>query len=181
LPEKCPASARLGADDLSENCPLPSSVGDRAHQQLEAVGAAQGARAQPRRFHVVHPSALDAAKEEAREEAEDKAKTDFAATEAKLIKLQAERQTERIGAQIKAWKAEGKLLPAKESVHGEPRRRRFRIHLQRDRWHPDTRRCFEGFEMKSLAIDYTVSGGQNRAERRELIIYSWIGRRSRPG
>jgi DNA adenine methylase len=39
--------------------------------------------------------------------------------------------------------------------------------------HPDIRRCFEGFGMESLSIDYTVGGGQNRAERQELIIYSW--------
>eukprot|EP01035_Chromulina_nebulosa_P062973 gene62973-biopygen45925 len=39
--------------------------------------------------------------------------------------------------------------------------------------HPDIRRCFEGFGMESLAIDYTVGGGANRAERQELIIYSW--------
>lgn len=39
--------------------------------------------------------------------------------------------------------------------------------------HPDIRRCFEGFDMEGLAIDYTVGGGANRAERRELIIYSW--------
>lgn len=31
----------------------------------------------------------------------------------------------------------------------------------------------EGFGMESLSIDYTVGGGQNRAERQELIIYSW--------
>lgn len=39
--------------------------------------------------------------------------------------------------------------------------------------HPDIRQCFEGFGMESLAIDYTVGGGANRAERQELIIYSW--------
>jgi DNA adenine methylase len=39
--------------------------------------------------------------------------------------------------------------------------------------HPDIRRCFEGLGMESLAIDYTVGGGANRAERQELIIYSW--------
>jgi len=39
--------------------------------------------------------------------------------------------------------------------------------------HPDIRRCFAGFQMESLAIDYTVGGGANRAERQELIIYSW--------
>lgn len=39
--------------------------------------------------------------------------------------------------------------------------------------HPDIRRAFDGFQMESLAIDYTVGGGANRAERQELIIYSW--------
>lgn len=39
--------------------------------------------------------------------------------------------------------------------------------------HPDIRRCFEGCQMESLAIDYTVGGGAHRAERQELIIYSW--------
>ncbi|MGO4390540.1 DNA adenine methylase [Variovorax sp. M-6] len=45
--------------------------------------------------------------------------------------------------------------------------------------HPDIRRCFEGFGMDCLAIDYTVGGGANRAERQELIIYSW-DRRAEP-
>ena len=39
--------------------------------------------------------------------------------------------------------------------------------------HQVIRRCFEGFCTESLAIDYTVGGGANRAERQELIIYSW--------
>ena len=39
--------------------------------------------------------------------------------------------------------------------------------------HPAIRECFAGFEMETLKIDYTVGGGQNRAERQELIIYSW--------
>lgn len=39
--------------------------------------------------------------------------------------------------------------------------------------HHDIRRAFDGFQMESLAIDYTVGGGANRAERQELIIYSW--------
>lgn len=39
--------------------------------------------------------------------------------------------------------------------------------------HPDIRRCFDGLAMESLAIDYTVGGGANRAPRQELIIYSW--------
>lgn len=39
--------------------------------------------------------------------------------------------------------------------------------------HPDIRRCFAAFDMEELEIDYTVGGGQNRAARRELVIYSW--------
>lgn len=39
--------------------------------------------------------------------------------------------------------------------------------------HPDIRRCFAGLQMETLAIDYTVGGGANRAARQELIIYSW--------
>lgn len=39
--------------------------------------------------------------------------------------------------------------------------------------HPDIRRCFAGFEMETLKIDYTVGGGANRVERGEVIIYSW--------
>lgn len=58
---------------------------------------------------------LDAAKEEARKEAEEKSKAEFAAKEAELLKLQSERQTERIAAQIKGWKTEGKVLPAEEA------------------------------------------------------------------
>lgn len=58
---------------------------------------------------------LDAAAEKARKEAEDKAKADFAAKDAELVKLRGERQTERIATQIKGWKAEGKVLPAEET------------------------------------------------------------------
>jgi DNA adenine methylase len=39
--------------------------------------------------------------------------------------------------------------------------------------HPDVRRCFEGFQMETLQIDYAVGGGATRAPRSELIIYSW--------
>lgn len=39
--------------------------------------------------------------------------------------------------------------------------------------HPAIRSCFAGFGMETLEIDYTVGGGQNRVERREVIIYSW--------
>lgn len=39
--------------------------------------------------------------------------------------------------------------------------------------HPDIRRCFAGYEMEDLEIDYTVGGGAKAATRRELIIYSW--------
>ena len=38
--------------------------------------------------------------------------------------------------------------------------------------HPDIRRCFAGFEMEAVEINYTVGGGQGVA-RREVIIYSW--------
>ncbi|MET3444705.1 hypothetical protein ABIC76_000032 [Ralstonia sp. 1138] len=34
------------------------------------------------------------------------------------------------------------------------------------------RRCFAGFEMEAVDINYTVGGGQGVA-RREVIIYSW--------
>lgn len=39
--------------------------------------------------------------------------------------------------------------------------------------HPAIRQCFEGFDMETLSIDYTVGGASNRVERQELIIYSW--------
>jgi len=39
--------------------------------------------------------------------------------------------------------------------------------------HPDIRRCFSRFAMEDLEIEYTVGGAQNRATRRELVIYSW--------
>lgn len=39
--------------------------------------------------------------------------------------------------------------------------------------HPEIRACFAAFGMETLDIDYTVGGGQNRVERREVIIYSW--------
>ncbi|MBN9411328.1 MAG: DNA adenine methylase [Burkholderiales bacterium] len=38
--------------------------------------------------------------------------------------------------------------------------------------HPDIRRVFDGFQMETLDIEYTV-GGADRARRGELIIYSW--------
>jgi DNA adenine methylase len=38
--------------------------------------------------------------------------------------------------------------------------------------HQDIRRCFAGFEMEAVDINYTVGGGQGVA-RREVIIYSW--------
>lgn len=58
---------------------------------------------------------LDAAKADAAKAAEEKHKAEFAAKDAELIALKAERQRERIGAQIKGWKAEGKVLPAEEA------------------------------------------------------------------
>lgn len=39
--------------------------------------------------------------------------------------------------------------------------------------HPDIRRCFEGFGMEALQIDYTVGGGHRATTRGELVIYSW--------
>lgn len=39
--------------------------------------------------------------------------------------------------------------------------------------HPDIRRCFARFAMEELEIEYTVGGAQNRAPRKELVIYSW--------
>lgn len=39
--------------------------------------------------------------------------------------------------------------------------------------HPDIRRCFEGFQMETLQLDYTVGGAASRVQRSELIIYSW--------
>ncbi|CAG2129046.1 DNA adenine methylase [Cupriavidus numazuensis] len=45
--------------------------------------------------------------------------------------------------------------------------------------HPEIRRVFAGFEMESLAIDYTVGGGKGVASR-EVIIYSW-DRSAEPG
>ena len=39
--------------------------------------------------------------------------------------------------------------------------------------HPAIRECFAGFHMESLDISYTVGGGANAAERRELVVWSW--------
>ena len=47
--------------------------------------------------------------------------------------------------------------------------------------HPDIRACFHGFEMEQLAIDYMVGGGHNKAERKELVIYSWRRSEDPPG
>jgi len=58
---------------------------------------------------------LAAAKEEGRREAEAKSAAEFAAANATLLKLQAERQAERITTQIAGWKAGGKVLPAEEA------------------------------------------------------------------
>lgn len=57
---------------------------------------------------------LDAAKEEARKEAEAKHAAEFAANQAELSKLRGERQAERIGLQINDWKAKGLVTPAEE-------------------------------------------------------------------
>jgi DNA adenine methylase len=39
--------------------------------------------------------------------------------------------------------------------------------------HPDIRAAFNGFEMDTVDITYTVGGGGKPADRKELIIYSW--------
>lgn len=39
--------------------------------------------------------------------------------------------------------------------------------------HPDMRAVFEGLEMRSVEITYTVGGGANAANRKELIIGNW--------
>jgi DNA adenine methylase len=39
--------------------------------------------------------------------------------------------------------------------------------------HPDIRRVFDGFQMDTVPIQYTVGGGGKGADRMELIIYSW--------
>lgn len=39
--------------------------------------------------------------------------------------------------------------------------------------HPDIRAVFEGFQMETVDIVYTVGGGGKAAPRKELIIYSW--------
>jgi len=39
--------------------------------------------------------------------------------------------------------------------------------------HPDIRAAFDGFEMDTVDIAYTVGGGDKAAARKELIIYSW--------
>jgi hypothetical protein len=57
---------------------------------------------------------LDAAKEEARQEAATQARAEFAAKEGELILLKAQRQDERIKAQILGWVGEGKVLPAEQ-------------------------------------------------------------------
>ncbi|AHN74461.1 restriction endonuclease subunit M [Pandoraea pnomenusa] len=38
--------------------------------------------------------------------------------------------------------------------------------------HPDIRRAFDGFEIDTCGITYTVGGGKG-ADRKEVIIYSW--------
>lgn len=41
--------------------------------------------------------------------------------------------------------------------------------------HPEMRKAFKGFRMKTLDIAYTVGGNANRAPRKELVICSWKG------
>lgn len=58
---------------------------------------------------------LDAAIANARKEGEAASASNFAATQAELIRLQGERQAERIGTQITGWKAKGVITPAEEA------------------------------------------------------------------
>jgi DNA adenine methylase len=39
--------------------------------------------------------------------------------------------------------------------------------------HPEMRRAFAGLHMRAVGITYTVGGGQNTADRQELIIGNW--------
>ena len=39
--------------------------------------------------------------------------------------------------------------------------------------HPEMRRVFAGFPIETVDITYTVGGGNNQAERGELVIFSW--------
>jgi DNA adenine methylase len=47
--------------------------------------------------------------------------------------------------------------------------------------HPDIRRTFGGFDMEVAEIEYQVGGGDQRAKRGELIIYSWDRALDPPG
>lgn len=39
--------------------------------------------------------------------------------------------------------------------------------------HPKIRACFAGFKLEELDITYTLAGGGQHADRRELVIFSW--------
>lgn len=39
--------------------------------------------------------------------------------------------------------------------------------------HPDIRKIFAAYQFEVLTIEYTVGGGDRRAPRQELIVYSW--------
>lgn len=39
--------------------------------------------------------------------------------------------------------------------------------------HPDIRRIFDGFYIETADIKYSVGGGANTVDRKEVIIYSW--------
>lgn len=39
--------------------------------------------------------------------------------------------------------------------------------------HPEMRKAFKGFRMRTVDIAYTVGGNANRAARKELVICSW--------
>lgn len=58
---------------------------------------------------------LDAATEAARKAGKDEASAEFASSQAELTRIRSERQAERIGTQIGAWKAAGLVTPAEEA------------------------------------------------------------------
>lgn len=64
---------------------------------------------------TITPEQLAAAEARAREEATASVRAEFAAKDQELVQLRAERQRERINAQITGWKSAGKVLPAEEA------------------------------------------------------------------
>jgi len=91
----------------------------RAEPDDEAPGIPTGSFSQtntPGGEMSITQEQLDAAVAKARKEAEEGAAANFAASQAELVRLQGERQAERIGVQIKDWTAKGLVMPAE--VHG---------------------------------------------------------------